>query len=561
MSPSDPSQNKIHLVLEPESEYTQVSILDGRLQPVDGGRGTGRHEIDLPPGLYQVVFSSGSQVDSHIVQLNPNDSEHNIKQKQSFEIASAAPIYKSRTSRESQGSLAQQDSLSEPVLLPTMGTGGAHLLLFLRELYKDRVDGNPAVGLTLHQVRTDGQERIIFDFGADGQFRPDAGTTSMHLNLDPDSYFLQVETMEGRKLRQMIYLVEGWQTQVFLVTRSDKERRRADFSTMSVLTVPAGVGFDPASPELTQATEALDALSRGESINRREVDRLLNSKFQNPMLGVYGFYLYLNSQNVRMELCTTIFENLLSMVGPLPDIIAAGWGALLKVQSSQQNDEAGRKIKTALYEAGAIKTPPMLVVGWRYLSQSSYAAPWLIPHGSLLEQISGQIISAQPWLFWESSERERSVRTQGSPGTLSGLESQSPSSYARYEEAQMDDVEKVELSVETDQAALASGGDILQEMDDILQRMSTLIQENILTLTTRLNPNTDNPSLSSADQNVLFIAFPYLRAEVQPVKSKRYSSRTIHPWEPLSSAELVDRLNYPALTVLSILDGLERWLA
>ncbi|MDJ0753352.1 MAG: hypothetical protein QNJ45_07530 [Ardenticatenaceae bacterium] len=551
MSVNNAAESNIRLILEPDSDYTQVAVLDNQLKLVPGGQGIGLHEVDLPPGLYQVVFSAGSETDTQIVKLISDEPTKRVTPTQKLEIASAAPVTQARTSRESHGDLAHTDSLSSPQMLPDMTIGGAHLLLFVRELRQEKGGENPARGLTLHQVNADGQVRLVFNFETDGIWRASAGTVSIHLNLEPGSYWLQVETADGRELRQMLYLSEGWQTQVFLVAMQDLRLRRVDFSSMAVLIVRPGVGFDPASDELGQATRALEAISRGVAISERELQRLLNAEFENPMLGLYGFHLYLHSREIRQEWCINLFENLTGMLGPHPDVLAAGWGALLKVEDAGNDPQASGRLKDALYQAGPISQPPMLTAGWRYLTTASYGAPWLVPYNSLLDRVSDAIIGLDPWLFWEAGER-KSLRA--TPGTLSGSDLPSDAPYMRYASVKMDDLDRVESSsgLESQVTNEGDGEDILSDINATLERLSRLIERD----PPAVNQRVIDEEIGGPDIAVLYSAFPHLRSGTQDPKRYRKSA----PWRPTPAAQLVERLNYPAITVLSMLNGLERWL-
>ena len=102
---------------------------------------------------------------------------------------------------------------------------------------------------------------------------------------------------------------------------------------------------------------------------------LLNSKFANPMLGLYGLSLYLRNPSIRVGLCATVFENLYSMLGPHPDLIALGWGALQRSDMQPQVDSANvERLKNALEQAGQMVYPPTLTESWRILSTASHLA-------------------------------------------------------------------------------------------------------------------------------------------------------------------------------------------
>jgi hypothetical protein len=199
----------------------------------------------------------------------------------------------------------------------------------------------------------------------------------------------------------MVYVCRNWQTQAFLMAdgwQTIEGVPRADFRRVSILMCEPGRGFDDQRPDMRRTEIALQALSERRNVPSEPeatlAEEMLEAKFENPMLGLYGALLYLRRPTLDAEQLCTVFRNLCNLVGPLPDVEAIGRAIVLRFP-----DKSKEILQRLDLDAG-LRTPPMLRESWGHLIVASAAHRELIPRGSLAERVAECIASRGPWLTW-----------------------------------------------------------------------------------------------------------------------------------------------------------------
>jgi hypothetical protein len=143
------------------------------------------------------------------------------------------------------------------------------------------------------------------------------GVSALSVALPAGTYALTSEE-PGLGLRgQVIFVEEGWETQLFVPW--DPAAAAPARALASMVRTPQG--FDPRTPwEYDHVEAALNGLAQGRTVLTRsdEMD-LLYAKFRNPMLGLIGAYSYLTRETLDPRQWHQITHNLLSLLPHSPD--------------------------------------------------------------------------------------------------------------------------------------------------------------------------------------------------------------------------------------------------
>lgn len=500
------------LICQADSDFVKIEILDGAMRPVPLTSNLGLIEIDLPLGAYKVIFRSGSETEEQIVLLSKPGGREWVTPKEELWFQTAAPLYRTAHSHEYQNETAKEWSRKEP-LARFKKEGDAGLLLMVRDTGRgESLVDNPARGLIL--ARPDG--RIAFNMELDGDFLAERRLTVSHVRLDAGRYLLQLATGEGRRLKQMIYLPEEWQTQIFLTTKEVRGGQRADLSQMSMLMAWPQTGFEPDGFMVRLTAKALQALAINELIPPAEESEMLFGKFDNPLIGLYGAHLYLRRPAINLGRAAFIFRNLYRLFGrvPHPDVLAFGWGALLKGEEQESDDPDEREriaeLRRRLEEAGPIDSPPMLRASWDILLRASYTVPGLIPLESLTEQAAGSMLNTSPWLIWQE-ELGQTLSAQGGRVQSKGMQarlSKYPNRYAKF--GQVSTGQALTLQqVSGPMAPPAESADagLLAEIDDLLAQIDHHLRDGVDRRLAAMDPD---GQLTDVERYLLQAAFPYL---------------------------------------------------
>lgn len=398
MASSHITPSQVSLVADAGDPTTEIFIIGPYFDLV--AKGLGHLQVKLPPGIYKVQFMAGSLIKEVYVTLKP-DSNPLVIPPPALPFSTPAPIINTRTTHEYHEANAHRLSLVTHRMIGV----GSQLFLFVRDLDKQGWD-DPATALTLHDLAGN----LLVDFSKDGEreiAHPEddhwAGCT---IDLNPGSYRLRVQTdtKSVGTLEQIVVTSPGWQTQVFLLRRlygyeslyeefkssPASPVRRADLCNASVLMVPIGMGFQPERADLRQAELARQGLvNRRTVIQVNELNNMLESKFVNPMLGIYGAHLLL-SQGTDRALLGKVIRNLHGLMGDHPDVTALDiW-----------LDETSGGYP--MYQA-----PPMLCSSWKILVNASIAHPEIIPINSFTAQIADRIWGTSAWLVWQKPAADR----------------------------------------------------------------------------------------------------------------------------------------------------------
>jgi len=387
----------VRLTAHAEDENTRIEVLDGNLNVVAGSSRLGETSVDVAPGAYAVRFRIGTDYVQRIAILAPGSGETHVwlGDQEAPRFATSAPVRHTRSTRETHREPARALSLAPPIVKATQQRpADSHLLLFARDLQESRAN-DPALGLSLHGM--DGAP--MCDFASEGERDPSMRWAGAHLEAPAGAYRLRLTLDNRRFSEQIVYLVKGWQTQVFLLAggAGEAERsRRVQLASASVQMARPGQGFDPERPDLRWTESALRALRESGNIPGPVRSEMMWAKFDNPMLGIYAGLLHLRRREVDAGLLRALFHNLMGLVGPLPDVLAIGWGLALR----EPGVRGDALFMQGIERPGDLAFPPMLRASWDVLLQASVDKPALVPGVSFCARAAQRLSASGPWFCW-----------------------------------------------------------------------------------------------------------------------------------------------------------------
>ena len=342
---------------------------------------------------YDVVVSAGDDV-----RIVP-DAGTVIKKTRSgvrIEIAqpafaSAAPLRETSRSHEYQGDFVERISDHPVDLLGVTRTGPAGEVLLSARAWKASSAEPSDLGLSVAVLSSDGE--VVTDLCADGARHSQGDPIVAHaVRLPPGWYRLRIARRDRPVVEQSLVVCDGWQTQVFFL-REHVPRDRMRVSVMMQSTSQRKLGktmFQPGSDDPTSTagprmTElALLGLSRGRSVvDAEQLEEMLQEKFTDPMLGIYGAHLL----GEKPQLLQAVVTNLRRLLRGTkhPDVEALA----LQVP--------------ALADSAAIEYPPMLTASWRNIISRSVKDPQVVPRGSLNAAIARRLSGTGVWLWWTTA--------------------------------------------------------------------------------------------------------------------------------------------------------------
>src|SRR5262249_5473427 len=128
---------------------------------------------------------------------------------------------------------------------------------------------------------------------------------------------------------------------------------------------------------------------------------MLWSKFENPMLGIYVVLLHLRKKSVDTAFICKVLENLLGLVGDLPDVFTMGWALALRYRELQE--EPFFKHYVAFTD---LANPPMLSDCWALLVEATTLRAELVPPDSFSDRMAPQLLSGCSWVTWHGDASE-----------------------------------------------------------------------------------------------------------------------------------------------------------
>jgi hypothetical protein len=353
----------------------EITVLDGSLATV--ARGLGNLRIDLPVGIYEVGAQAGAHVVERLVVLGPGSGAV-VVELGPIQVSSAAPLSNTHCASEAHAAAASARSKA-----PHVSLGRGSQIFVLARAFTRPGEALPRVELASNGLSlTDAGGRPLVDIAAAGASdRGDDAWCACTVELAPGAYRLRV-TAGADHFYQPIIAAEGWQTQVFLLQRSDGAAE-ISLEDPSMAYVRPSTGFDRGSPDARRRELARLALAnRRPAAPAADVDALVSGALEDPMLGLWTAHLLLAS-GARAD------GRLQALVGRL-----RGWlGAHPDVEALSLLFPDGR-------EVSPFTTPPMLLASWSLVVEESRRRPALVPPNAAATRAASRLWGTGPWLQW-----------------------------------------------------------------------------------------------------------------------------------------------------------------
>lgn len=387
MTPS--SSSPVRLDIHASDDATEIFVIDGALERIASG--VGALEVDVPPGLYKVRFRSGNVQHDELVSVPEGAVRVPPVYAPPLAFRSAAPLAATRTTHEYHMYPAMR--LSRTVHR-TLGAG-AELFVFLRD--EDEAAGAVAFPADAFTILTPAGTPLAR--AGEGEAVPDDRYVGLNVALLPGPYLLRVDGGEQGRFELALTLVPGWQTQVFLAVEGTpgSGHRGPSLRGASVLMAPQGAGFVAERPGTRLADLARIALEGGRSVASEALQRLLQGKFEDPLLGLYGVHLLLRQPAPERPLIEMVADTLRALLGDHPDV------RVLRLHLGLDDD--GRPFDA----------PPMLRASWTLLMQAARDRPGLILAGSPVERASHQALFSGPWLVFRAGAADAAPPPASAP--------------------------------------------------------------------------------------------------------------------------------------------------
>jgi hypothetical protein len=379
-----------------EIPTAEIFAIDGDGDVV--GRGVGTLSEKLTPGVYKIRYRIGSRVVDDFVELPPGDGDHSVPVPE-LPVTTSVPL--------SSGSTGAWPAFAEAAIEWSKqvhvkrGTGSRVFLFVNRAVASETSLARAADALTLRGFSGDEIARLS-----------DAPSTSRcvgyTVELDPGGYLLRFDDGSSPAIEQSVFTAPSWQTQVFLPLVTFGDKCEPDFSERAVLMSSIEAGFVPNWPAFRSTAAARHSLafwrrsatsgeamkagvqkteqSRKSAVEDRLLGELLQGKFENPMLGIFGAHLMLLLAQPDLTLLRKVISNLRGLIGDHPDVTSL---------SLYLKDSSPDQITFPL--------PPMLRSSWSLIVENcGPSRPELVPTGSYSYSIGGGLWGSGAWLSWKS---------------------------------------------------------------------------------------------------------------------------------------------------------------
>ena len=361
-------------------------------------------ETKLPAGIYEVKVTLEGKSAQQIVGVAPNQ-DNIIKQEvwKDLSVACAAPLTGSAANSHTGYTEAAKHWSLNPTWDAGANSGDSSLFVFM-----SATDPEARSKFASSLFLLDRQGQLVGKFSDDHVERDDeAGWVAFNAKLKPGYYVLR----RGRHYRirqQGVFLCPGWQTQIFLKT---KTRRRPSLRLMTLTMARIAEGFK-ADDETTIAADAvLDRLRRGEKskqlLTSEKMSALLKGKIQNPWLGILAAYVLRPQNGFGGPEIETDRNRFRTGTNRQEDFDSAAlFAEVMAFLSSEIPDHPDVRALRLMSE-GVVTPfihPPLLRVGLKLVQHYSANVEETIPLNSLTDLVLDNLVLNSPWTAWRELE-------------------------------------------------------------------------------------------------------------------------------------------------------------
>jgi len=388
-----PSESGITISVQGQDRVVPVEILDQTYRR--NGRGYGRLNMNLPPGLYIARCNMAGSLAERIVKVQEGRITDVIFNENEIpSLLSAAPVRGSISLHEYYASAATEASRT-----PKEKIGAGANLMFFASVYRGTTTGQTTLKTPVHlrglKVLSENRKKeIVVLPGRDVLQEDDIryGRAAWSVELNPGGYILEWPAEDlglGYRSYLPLWLSQGWTTAIF--ANSPPAGGVPDRRTLSIQMCRKE--FQPYDdPTMTAAELALASLRSGRrQLADDDLRRLLHEKFKNPMLGILGAHMLLQQQQPQVALLAEVILNLEHLLGDHPDVSALRLMARHRFRTESQFQAASNSPP---------EFPPILRAGIDAMLDAEWDSGESAKFGDLDSAARYQLLPEEPWTFF-----------------------------------------------------------------------------------------------------------------------------------------------------------------
>lgn len=381
------------LFTEPHAFLSNVTIFNNKFErvvtPVNNEDSFYRI-YRLAAGNYTVrIEISGQIADSEVVITSDKICTAGFRDQNDAQVLKLPPLYSSALLKD----VTHYESSHEYYLLPAVriseiNTYGnqitaninSGLFIFLRyptkEIYQK--SGNSRTFWERFRLYAQSGKEVA-RFPRNCNTDETNGSLGFSANLYPGLYFFVYSDDRENTRTIPLYIYEGWYTQFFMTVLNQPL-----FGSIRIF-LSEQKRFNPLAEYNVYTDVCLCKLQNNDySLDENLIRHIASGKFEFPMLGLLGAYMYLKSKETGNDnLFRTIVQNLQLKIlrnSDSPDILALN---LLSYKHFEQTTTGNTRI-SLMQIAGT----PMLRIAYNIICESAAEHPWLINENNLNDYIA-----------------------------------------------------------------------------------------------------------------------------------------------------------------------------
>ena len=345
---------------------SELYLVDDKFEVVASG--VGHLYVQVSPGLYKVRQRIGDNERSQVVEVERSDGPRYgdgpmYVALPALSFASPIPLQGTNTSREFQQAALGQTGTT------AAGEGTGRISLLVRDSRWEMGGDNNDRGefLTGEVSRLSlGSLDGTFDRPLQqlGQVDIARGFFRASIDVAPGHYVLTQSTSEGLQHCLPLEVRAAWVPQVFLRIAQlggSTQPQTLDLDHASIVYAGPGEQLYPSNPDLLLLEVVRKAFARRRTdIGADFLQELLEGKYRNPMLGLIGSHLLLDSAEQDKTRMKAVVDNTSALLGEdFPDIIA------LRLRLAARTDTPPAQ------GLPTVTSPPLLAASWAALTRQT----------------------------------------------------------------------------------------------------------------------------------------------------------------------------------------------
>lgn len=389
---------------------SELYLVNDRFEVVASG--VGRLFAQVSPGLYKVRQRIGDNERSQVVEVERSDGPMHVALA-ALSFASPIPLEGTNTSRE-----FQQEALGQ-TRTTAAGKGTGRISVLVRDSRWEMGGNNNDRGeflmgevsrLTLESL--DGA--FVKPLKQLGQVDIARGFFRASINVVPGHYVLTQSASEGLQHCLPLEVSAVWVPQVFLrisQQAGSTQPQALDLDHSSIVYASPGERLYPGNRDLLLLEVVRKAFARRRTdIGAEFLQEILDGKYRNPMLGLIGSHLLLDSAEQDKARIKAVVDNTAALLGEnFPDIIA------LRLRLADRTDTPPAP------SLPTVTSPPLLAASWAALTRQSGSdsSKRMAMGVARMFWFPCTVESTSTWFVWteaRNARRQTTPRPRGVPG-------------------------------------------------------------------------------------------------------------------------------------------------